>query len=134
MAKDQCVKKDALSFEEFILGFMRYAQTCHGVRDFPRFPGSTWQHFILCVNKELGDLFPQPFDMRFDWDGLNPPLCDRDDIAFALVVAAIIDEDTCRMRLDVDESEWGRDLGEQFPELAENMFQLSQEIDGFIQF
>jgi len=72
--------------------------------------------------------------MRFDWDGLSPTLRDRDNISFALVVAAIIDEDTRRMRLDVDESEWGKDLGEQFPELAEGMFQLSQEIKGFIQF
>ncbi len=131
--KDQYVKKEILSIEECCLGFMRYAQVCHGASSFPRFPGPAWERFFLWVDKELGHLFAQSLDLEFDWDG-GLMIRDCDDLSFALNVTTIVDDDPYRMRLDVAENEWGKELGEQFPELAEKMFKLSLEIRGFVYF
>lgn len=112
----------AATREEAILGFMRYAQTCHGVESFPLFPDPRWAVFLYAVDEEFGDTLFQD---------TASAVRNYDDILFALEVTTIIDREACRMRLDVEESKWGRQLGLRFPDIAERMFMISQEIRGF---
>jgi hypothetical protein len=112
----------ALTCEEAILGFMRYAQLCHWVESFPLFPDPRWETFLHAVNEELGD-------MVFSHALL--PTSTYEDILFALEVTTIVDSNTCRMRFNSEGNTWGWELGRYFPELAGHMFRLSQGIRGF---
>jgi hypothetical protein len=126
-------RQQALSFEEFFFGFMRYAQECHGIKDFPLFPGPTWQQFIYTVAMELEGELPEPFDVKFRRTPSGPLLDEksRRDISSALEYTATVDHSAHRMTLDI-ESVWGKELGRYFPQLAEHIFEVALEIRGFI--
>jgi hypothetical protein len=101
---------------------MRYAQECHGVESFPLFKDPNWTIFLRAVDEELVSTAVKimPF-----------AACHRENILFALTIAATVDSKTRRMRFDSEENTWGRELGTYFPELALDMFKLSQGIRGF---
>ncbi len=130
--KDQKVVRTTLSLEEFFLGIMRYSQVCHGVSDFPRFPSRAWSRYIYFATQELH--FPEPLNIEFGWIGFRPVMDETSchEIKRGLEFTAIIDRVSHRMRLDTEESVWGRELGDFFPELAEEAYILASQMDNFI--
>ena len=126
------------SLEELVLGVMWYAQQCHGVTHFPLFSDLRWHRFVYFANQELGrQAFPF-LDVEFSWDGINPMLENRDDILCKLdavfFVATLPVEgqpDRLCMRLDTEHAVRGKCFGEKFNELAEALYQATQEIEGF---
>ncbi len=121
---------------------MRYAQTCHGAVDFPLFADPLWHRFVYFVNDELLEReFSQPLNIEFDFVGLNPMISDRGDdgvllyeLDAALFATTLPGQSADRIRLDTEHTARGRDFGENFNELAEAMFQIGQDIEGFIRF
>jgi hypothetical protein len=137
MMKSQKFQPCTLGLTDLVFGFIRYAEMCHGVIDFPLFTDPLWHLFIYYVNQELvGKLLLEPLGLNFYWIGIKPMisndseiLCELDDALFATTLPG---RDADRIWFDAEHSTRGRGFGENFDELAEAMFQLSQEIEGFI--
>ncbi len=132
------IYKPTLSLEELILGFMRYAQMCHSVRDFPAFLNPAWQNFLYTVMKELNGRLPNSLELGFTWTDTGPLIIEERqlDIVFALGCATITDHKTGRMYLDTEESIWGRELVEvvHFRNLLEPLFEIALSTPDFISF
>jgi hypothetical protein len=131
---EQCVEQKKLSLEEFVLGAMRILQLHCGVRDFPPSNNRAWEEFIYSAIKEWENLFSQPLDVEFYFDDadLGFSIKNCENLSFAIFVTTTIDPNTRRMRLDAN-SEWGKELGKQFPNFADALFKFSLSIDGFVE-
>ncbi len=127
-----------LGLTDLVFGFVRYAEMCHGVIDFPLFTDPSWHLFIYYVNQELvKKLLLEPLDLQFYWIGVSPMISNNGDILCklddALFTATFPGRDADRIRFYAECGVRGGGFGENFNELAEAMFQLGQEIKGFIE-
>jgi hypothetical protein len=136
--KSKKIQPCTLGLIDLIFGFVRYAEMCHGVVEFPLFTDPLWHLFIYYVNQELvKKSLLEPLNLQFYWIGIRPMisnngniLCDLDD---ALFTATFPGRDVDRIRFYGERTARGCEFGKNFTELAEAMFQLSQEIDGFVE-
>lgn len=134
--KEQEVIRKALSLDELVLGFMRYAQMDRRVEDFPPFLDRSWQEFLYSALKELKAQLPETINVGFLVTSRGPMLDKEARLVMwsAFDYTAIVDRITKRIRLDTDGDVWGRELGDRFPEVLEPMFQTALTIRGFITF
>jgi hypothetical protein len=97
---------------------------------------SRWHLFVYYAQEELGKQAFPLLDIEFSWDRMNPIIKDRGGIlrklGSALFISTLpVEGHPDRMRLDTGRTARGQGFGEKFNELAEALYQITQDIEGF---
>lgn len=132
------VVPQSLSFEDFVVGFLKFAQKEREIKSFPDFEDEAWDLLFWGVSHLLRHSLPPDFSVDFDTDeiredGSYPRIIGREQVAMLLSVVAIIDPKTQRMRLK-EACPWGDDFSDHFHWFAEETLDLARRISGFLEY
>lgn len=120
------------SLEDLVLGVMRVGHE-RGVRSYPLFNDESWHLLLFGVKELLSHLLPPSICIEFDEAPPFYKVRGRDDISFALSIAAVMDFNTQRMWLN-REDDFGSEFAGEFSWLGEEVLDLARRIEDFLEY